>query len=77
MDSHKIYAITEDLQLPFEFFSIDVIESRLEKLKKEQNIIRNFYRIEDATKSEIRKRKFDESENVRFFLILNFFKFLV
>ena len=50
MNNYKINNINDKLKLPFELFSIDVIKSRLEELKKEDNPISNFYELDKATK---------------------------
>lgn len=70
MNNYKINNINDKLKLPFELFSIDVIKSRLEELKKEDNPISNFYELDKATKKKIRENGYQD--NARFLLILNF-----
>ena len=55
MNNYKINNINDKLKLPFELFSIDVIKSRLEELKKEDNPISNFYELDKETKKKIRE----------------------
>ena len=49
MNSYKINNINNKLKLPFELFHIDVIKSRLEELKEEDNPISNFYELDKVT----------------------------
>ena len=58
MNNYKINNINDKLKLPFELFSIDVIKSRLEDLKKEDNPISNFYELDKATKKKSKRLNF-------------------
>lgn len=70
MNNYKINNINDKLKLPFELFSIDVIKSRLEELKKEDNPISNFYELDKATKKKLEKMVIRIM--LVFLLILNF-----
>ena len=70
MNNYKINNINDKLKLPFELFSIDVIKSRLEELKKEDNPISNFYELDKATKKKIRENGYQD--NARFFAYIKF-----
>ena len=71
MSNYTISGINDKLKLPFELFSIDIIVSRLEKLKgADNNPISNFYRLDEATRSKIRKHTYQE--NARFFAYIKF-----
>ena len=68
MSNYTISGINDKLKLPFELFSIDIIVSRLEKLKgADNNPISNFYQLDEATRSKIRKHTYQE--NARFFCL--------
>lgn len=70
MNNYKINNINDKLKLPFELFSIDVIKSRLEELKKEDNPISNFYELDKETKKKIRENGYQD--NARFFEYIKF-----
>ena len=71
MSNYTISGINDKLKLPFELFSIDIIVSRLEKLKgADNNPISNFYQLDEATRSKIRKHTYQE--NARFFAYIKF-----
>ena len=70
MNNYKINNINDKLKLPFELFSIDVIKSRLEELKKEDNPISNFYELDKETKKKIRENGYQD--NARFFAYIKF-----
>lgn len=61
-----------NLQLPFEFFTLEYILSELEKRKE---LFGSFVKIENSTKAKIKKyykeNKKSLGENTRFLLILN------
>lgn len=70
MYNYTINNINDKLKLPFELFNIDLIKSRLEELKKDGNIIDNFYILDEATKKKIRGKKY--KNNARFFSFIKF-----
>lgn len=65
-----------NLQLPFEFFTLEYILSELEKRKE---LLSSFVKIENSTKAKIKKyykeNKKSLGENTRFFAYIKFFTY--
>lgn len=70
MNNYTINNINDGLNLPFELFNIELIKSRLEELKKNDNTISNFYIIDEATRTKIKGK--DYQDNARFFAYIKF-----
>lgn len=70
MNNYTINNINDKLKLPFKLFNIDLIKSRLEELKKDDNTINNFYVLDEAEKKKIKRKGYQS--NARFFAYIKF-----